>query len=674
MPEELHRYRQIHLDFHTAAQCQGVGEQFDAASFVETLQMGHVDTINLFAKCHHGYSYYPTQIGTMHPNLKFDLLGAQVEALHRADIRCPIYVSVKWDDLSGSQHPDWVCVGRDGRLVMRPPASGIWGWTTLDISTSYGEFFLSQVEEICRRFGEQLDGFWFDITFPVPNYSPWSQDRMRQAGVDIGDEAAVFHYARQQDLRFFEKLSKLVKDITPQATIYYNGTTTPDMGEVAPYVTHFEVESLPTSGGQWGYLHYPVVARHARTFGKEIIGMTGRFHRSWADFGGLKTSDQLEYECGTILAAGGKICVGDQLHPNGRLDPAVYRLIGHAYQRVEQLEPWLQGAYPVAEVGILALGKPPQAIPGVAAYSPEVEGAAQLLLESAIQFDVADRYSDLSQYACLILPDEAALDADWQARLSEYLAEGGRLILSGTAALDPASQKFQLEEIPVAYLGPAPTVPSYLRLNEALAGEGELASDYDYVFYDQAHLVAPVEGAEAHGDLRQALFNRTWEHFTSHAQAPVGDSLGSPLVVRKDRVLYFAVPLLRAYRDWDYWVYREVARNALRNFLNPPMIVPQAPGWVEFTLHEQPETDEHPSRRIVHVVAYQPRRTHQPIPHVDQYGLTAGLSFKLRVRARKPRWVYLALDKLSLPYWDDDEDYIHIALPPVGAHTVVVIE
>ena len=42
---------------------------------------------------------------------------------------------------------------------------------------------------------------------------------------------------------------------------------------------------------------------------------------------GRITQVQLDYECGTILAAGGRICVGDQLHPRGVLDPAVYRTV-----------------------------------------------------------------------------------------------------------------------------------------------------------------------------------------------------------------------------------------------------------------------------------------------------------------------------------------------------------
>ena len=183
-----------------------MGEQFDADRFVETLKIGHVDTINLFAKCHHGYSFYPTQVGTMHPNLKFDLLGRQVEALHKADIRCPIYVSVKSDYPAGTQHPEWVCTARmaSSSCALRQRAVGL---DHFNVSTSYGDLFMSQAEELCRRFGDELDGFWFDITFAVPNYSPWSQERMRQTGVDIADETAVYRYARLQDLGVFSKSS-----------------------------------------------------------------------------------------------------------------------------------------------------------------------------------------------------------------------------------------------------------------------------------------------------------------------------------------------------------------------------------------------------------------------------------------------------------------------------------
>jgi len=173
--------------------------------------------------------------------------------------------------------------------------------------------------------------------------------------------------------------------------------------------------------------------------------------------------------------------------------------------------------------------------------------------------------------------------------------------------------------------------------------------------------------------VRRALFNRTWEHFTSHAQAPVGASLGSPLVVEKGNILYFAAPFFRAYRNHDYWAYRAIALNALGNFLPRPLLVPSGPGWAEFTLHTQPYGSSQATRKIVHIVMYHPRRTLQPVPHVDQSWATSGLSMKVLFEGNTPQRVYLAPDHQTLDFVREG-DYVRIDLPPVGPHTVVVLE
>lgn len=670
------RFRQIHLDFHTSEHCHNVGTAFDPDVFADTLQQARVNSINIFAKCHHGYSYYPTQVGTVHPGLKFDLLGAQIEALHRRDILCPIYYSIMWDELAGKQHPEWVIVNKDGRIASRSPLGGEWGWTTLDVSSGYYDYVAAAVAELMRLY--PVDGLWFDICFPQPNYSPWGKAQMQQAGVDIEDDRAVWDFARAKQTAFFDKLTRLVQSQCPHATIFYNGTMNRETRRVAPYMTHFEVESLPTTG-TWGYLHYPIQARQARTYGKNFLGMNGRFHTWWGDFGGLKTRDQLDYECGTILGAGGKVCVGDQLNPNGALDPAVYRLVGHTFSRIEALEPWLEDAQPTAELALLATGPAESANPGIAAHSAETEGAAQILLETGFQFDVIDTEADFSHYSALVLPDGTMLDPALKARLDAYLAAGGRLILSGTAALDPAAQSFQLEAVPVRYVRPAPTLPSYLRLDDrllSLPGSGgltdEMAADYDYVFYGQAHVVQALPGATAYGDLRAALFNRTWQHFMGHQHAPAGDSFGAPVAVRSANVLYLAAPLFSGYRQSDYWIYRAIVQKLLGDFLPPPPLRPTAPGWAEFSLLRQDATDRHPARSIVHVVCYHPRRTMQPIVHVDQSWQTSGLEFALRAETA-PKRVYLAPEGTPVAF-GYEAGSVRVKLPPVGAHTVVVIE
>ena len=63
--------------------------------------------------------------------------------------------------------------------------------------------------------------------------------------------------------------------------------------------------------------------------------MTGRFQRSWGDFGGIKPQAALEYECFRTQALGG---VDDGRRPTSRragaLDSNALRLIGEVYAHV----------------------------------------------------------------------------------------------------------------------------------------------------------------------------------------------------------------------------------------------------------------------------------------------------------------------------------------------------
>ncbi len=83
--------RQVHLDFHTAPQIPDVGAEFDAEAFGDTMTRAHVNSVTVFAKCHHGHLYYNTNRPERHPGLRadLDLLERQVEALHQRGIRLP---------------------------------------------------------------------------------------------------------------------------------------------------------------------------------------------------------------------------------------------------------------------------------------------------------------------------------------------------------------------------------------------------------------------------------------------------------------------------------------------------------------------------------------------------------------------------------------------------------
>src|SRR5262249_37225311 len=67
-----------------------------------------------FAKDMYGYSYFPSTHGRMHPNLSFDLLGAQVAALRKRKISVLAYFMLTWNPELAERHPEWLVVHQPG--------------------------------------------------------------------------------------------------------------------------------------------------------------------------------------------------------------------------------------------------------------------------------------------------------------------------------------------------------------------------------------------------------------------------------------------------------------------------------------------------------------------------------------------------------------------------------
>ena len=162
--------RQVHLDFHNSEYLSGIGKAFDKEQFQESLKIGRIDSINLFAKCHHSWSYYPTRVGRMHPSLNFDLLGAQIEACHEVGVQAPIYYTFGWSANDADDHPEWCVRDRNGEIVVssaidaeaKPSdARPRFQWKFLCANTGYHDHIMKQVEELCLRY--PVDGLWFDI-------------------------------------------------------------------------------------------------------------------------------------------------------------------------------------------------------------------------------------------------------------------------------------------------------------------------------------------------------------------------------------------------------------------------------------------------------------------------------------------------------------------------------
>jgi hypothetical protein len=652
------RFRQVHLDFHTSPLISDVGADFHAPTFVQTLQDAHVDSINIFAKGHHGMAYYPSKVGPVHPGLKFDLLGEMITACHQADILTPVYISVMWDQYSAGRHADWMVLDQQGADDGATPLEA--GWKRLCLNTPYLDYVNSQAEEVAKNY--QADGFWFDIV----HYSSYGcfchycmKDR-EKLGLDSARQEDRAKFAQTVILSAMDRLHTTVRRYRPNAATFFNGQVRVGMRPYLNYYTQIEIESLP--GGSAGYTHFAVMSRYVRNFGLDFLGMDARFHRTWGDFGTLRNQAAIDYECFRMLAQAGKCSMGDQMHPRGHLLKPVYDRIGNTYKSVEEKEPWCRNARALTEIAFLSTSK--SLLPGPVAVSDV--GVTNMLAELHYQFDVVDRQSDFSRYKVLILPDFQRFDDDLLKLVRAYTAGGGKLILSHESGLDVDGKRFALEEIGLDYIGPSPYVGDRGDYFEVLEGAHQDIAPMVQFTYVPGSIVKARPGTTPLARIWDAYFDRNYLHFSSHHQTPWDKPTDQAATAQAGNIIYISFPIFEAYANNAYLVHKLLVRNCVRRLLPRPLLRADFPSTVEATVTEQN------GRRIVHVLHYPATRRAPDMDIVEEAIPLANAKIALR-SDKPPARVYLAPQRRSLPFQFHD-GYAEAVIRSVQGHQMVAFE
>ena len=655
------RFRQVHLDFHTSEKIAGIGERFDPQEFAKTLKEAEVDSITCFARCHHGMVYYDSDEFPKHPYLKRNLLKEQIDACHAVGIRVPIYITVGFDEYTARNHPEWIERTSDGRPCGAGPLQA--GWRILCFNTPYVDYVERQTIEVLEKFGSDVDGLFFDIIFQDACCCTYCMEGMEKEGLDPESEADRLKFARMKVNRFKERMTATVHKYNKDCTIFYNS------GHVGPYIreslntyTHLELESLPSGG--WGYEHFPITARYARNLGYELLAMTGKFHKSWADFGGFKNQPALEYECFTALANGAKCSVGDQLHPSGAINKATYQLIGSVYKQVKKKEAWCDDTVPVSEIGVIT---PEIVTKEKVRLHPAIKGIYRMLTEAHYQFDIIDDKMDMNRYKVVILPDIIGIDKELKGKLEEYLQNGGRLVLSHKSGMDKSYQEFVLDGIGVELIGDAQYSPDYVVAGKEVS-EGLL--DTEYVMYEKGLWVKPLEGTEILAAIHNPYFNRAYNHFCSHYQTPVDKDSGYPAITQAGDVIYFSHPIFSMYALHGLRAYKLLFLNSLRRLLPDEDRVMQtnAPTTAQIYVNYQSSYDRH----VIHVLHYIPERRYEGIDTIEDVIPLYNISLKTRL-PKKPSRVYLAPSNKELAFKTDGE-HTEVVIPEIVGHEMVVFE
>lgn len=654
------RYRQVHLDFHTSEAVPSVGNKFDKAQFQAALKAGHVDSITVFSKCHHGWAYHPSEANEIHPKLNgFDLLGAQLEACREIGVNAPVYISAGFDEK--------YAVRNMHHLVRFKPDSGPNfaqnpGYHLLCYNTPYLDTLVAQIEEVMQRYNPT--GIFLDISNIRTCYCNHCLKSMRDRGLDPMNPNDMKMFQEEVYANYCRRCEEAVRKYNPDTTIFHNaGHITRGRRDIAGFDTHLELESLPTGG--WGYDHFPMSAAYARTLGMEFLGMTGKFHTSWGEFGGFKHPNALRYEAALSIAQGAKCSVGDQLHPTGEMNISTYSLIGKAYAEVEAKEPYVKGAKHITDIAILSME----------AYTsssnrngPADIGAVRALLEGKYLFNIVDKYEDISAYKLLILPDGIRIDDELCAKLEAYILAGGKILCSGESGLRKDTDEFALD-LGVKYNGRCNLTPNYM-VPEYDALNGKTA----YIMYQNALKVDVLSGSvEAY--LEESYFNRTAEHFCSHRHAPNAPGTDTPGAVLTKKTGYIAWNIFEDYAVYGEYHVKELILHMVEALLaGDRSVCVNLPdrGVVTYTYQEEA------SRYVAHLLFAHTSKRGKDVEVIEDIIPLYGIYLTAAVPT-KPKRVYrvdckgekLFETELSFTY---ESGKAHIAVDKVDLHAMVIIE
>jgi hypothetical protein len=668
--------REIHLDFHTSGLIPGVGSKFNPIEFANCFKEAGVTGVCLFTRGHHGWCYYPTEVGEQHPIQQVkDLLGEQYKALQDVGIVPSLYTTVCWDELQAARHQDWLCIRANGNVMKMDPLSGNAlspfepGWRFLCWNSPYREYVKAQSMEVVALHPD-ADYLFVDILFnDEPCCCPHCLARMKAHGLDPDNKEDRERNSLDSAREFMKFLNEGVHSVVPDMPLFYNSRLRVT-GEIQKgskpeleYLGVTIVESLPS--GPWGYDHFPLFARYFQNFQNKMMGHTGKFQKMWGDFGGLKNQAALDYEVFRMMAFGVVASIGDQLPPNGKLDAATYKLIGRTYNKVKMVEKHLIGSRPFDEIAVLLTTEEKRVFIG--GLDAEY-GAMKMLTQLQYQFSFVDSEADFSLYKVVVLPDSITIDAKLKVRLENYLSKGGKILASYRSGLDENGQ-WVFEDLPIEIAGDYPYSPYYSYPTDKLLAQG-VVEDTDHVQYWGGSKVTVLGTASVLAKITDPYFNRRWDHFCSHLQTPPNERTDNPEMLFNQRnFVFFASKKFSCYNNFSAKVDRSMVDYGLQLLLDKgKMVKSNLPSTAEVTVRKSAIEE---TGIIMSVMHYIPQRRTAGIDIVEDTIPLYNSEFAILVDKEITSVENLATNEL-IPF-TFEEDRVCFSLPSIEGYSVILL-
>ena len=641
-----------HPDFHIPADVE-VGRGFDGDAYVRRLKSCGVDAVVFFAKCHYGHAYYPTDIGTRHPGLTQDMLGAVVDGCKRHEIGAIAYYSVFLDSAAVRLHPDWRLQATSNKTDAGFDSGN---FSPLCVNSPYAdELLLPQCREIVTRY--PVDELFFDtMTGFQPCFCPACREGFGRDIPTTDTDPVWLEYVRWYSdcfADFFDRVPREIHAVRPDVAVIFNWK----WGYTQPSLPPREIDRLAADLICTGEVA-SAQCRYFAGIGLPFDYMTGRFASGLGDWNS-NTPESLKYTAAVTVANGGGFYLIDRQLPDGSLEERAYDALRDTFTFIQQRRDVLVDSRHVPEIAVLdnfdtimgpALEYFPSADLRVKRMAP-FQGLARMFMEHAGHYTAlpAERLCQcIDDYRLVIVPEQEYLDANTRRALIEFISRGGAVLYTQA---DNAGT-IDLEMLALAgldYHGQQSLPYSYIALDEPLllpAHFAEVAPEDDVAtLYAQRLPLNAGEGGKRFG----------------HGYAPAGEHAASPAVTQRfvgaGSIIYVAAPLFAAYFQTNLPQLARLACDLLNRALPDPLVRVDTAAQVELVLMRQADD------LLIHLVNHSGRERlsgyYYPITAYMPELRDIPLSIKLRAPGMQVR---LAPEDTAL-VTREDAGYAHVVVP-----------
>ena len=528
-----------HPDFHIPAGVD-VGEGFDGEALGRQLAEAGADSIAIFAKCHYGHAYYPTEIGTVHPGLKCDLLGEAVDGCKKHGVSVTAYLSVFFDTAAVAKHPEWI--------LQKTPVENLEdlepdNYSPTCVNSGYIE------EDLIPMSLEVIDKYdvkelfydtmtWFRPCFCDKCKAGFGKEIPADDSHAHWDEYVVWYKKCFDDA--FEKITNAVRERNPEMGVIFNHK----WGVREPTAPPKGIEHL--SADLWGSGRISsYYSRYMAGTGLTFDYMCGRFMHGLGDWD-TTTDESMLYTASATIANTGGYYIIDRMLPDGTLEPRSYDAMKTVFSHINERRAYIENCSIVSDIAVLSsydtiIGKDLERFADFTKRKELMkayEGAGSILTERGQHFiglSEENLQARINEFRYVIVPEQAVVSDETIQALETYANNGGHVLISiadngdQNALCALAGVKHQgFDDAPYCYVGG--DKPFHLKKSRGLID---------------------VVDAEVLYNAKQILPVNNDHHKFGHGLAPFINEDAGPIITRRQlgsgSITCIAVPIFTAY-------------------------------------------------------------------------------------------------------------------------------